>query len=120
MTSALVVSFFLVVGAAWTLIAAIGILRMPDVLTRMHPATKAASLGLGCVMLAVAVSFAEVGVATRSLLVVLFVFLTAPVAAQRIGHAAYTLGEEPREGTVRDDLEKRRSALPRSAAPRDG
>ena len=97
----------LVVGALAMLLAALGVLRMPDVFTRMQTTSKAATLGVGCMMLAVAVHFAELAVTIRAVAVVLFTFLTAPIGAHVIGRAAYIAKAALWERTVRDDLRGR-------------
>lgn len=97
-------AILMLLGAAFMLLAAIGITRMPDTYTRMQPATKASTLGVGCMMLAVAFHFETVGVTARALAAIIFVFLTAPVAAHMIGRAAYILGAPLWEGTVLDEL----------------
>jgi multicomponent Na+:H+ antiporter subunit G len=105
--SSVAVSVLLLAGAGFLLLAAVGLLRMPDLLTRMHPASKSATLGVMCVVLGVAVYYGDLGVTTRALLVVLFFFLTAPVAAHLIGRAAYRDGIPVWEGTVIDELRGR-------------
>jgi multicomponent Na+:H+ antiporter subunit G len=102
-----ITAILMLLGAAFMLLAAVGITRMPDVYTRMQPATKAATLGVGCMLLAVAVHFSEVGVTMRALAGIAFVVLTAPVAAHMIGRAAYLLGLPMWEGTQVDELEGR-------------
>ena len=87
LTSALVL-----LGSGFVLIAALGLLRMPDVLMRMHAATKAGSLGAGLLLLAVAVAYGEAAITVRALATIVFLFLTAPVAAHVIGRAAYYAG----------------------------
>ncbi len=99
-------SFFLLFGAVFMFLAALGVFRLPDVLTRMQAASKAATLGLSCTLLAVAVYFQELGVAARALLVVGFVFLTAPVAAHMLARSALALGIELWPGTKQNDLVK--------------
>ena len=94
----------IVVGGAFMLLAGVGILRMPDLFMRMQAATKAATLGAGCMLLAVAVHFGELTVVARALLVIAFVFLTAPVAAHMIARAAYSVGTPLWEGTIADEL----------------
>src|SRR3712207_8008456 len=74
-------------GALFLLLAAVGVVRMPDLYTRMQAATKATTLGVGCTLLADAVYFDDFGVTVRALLVVAFIFLTAPGAAHMIGGA---------------------------------
>jgi len=102
----------LLVGALAMLLAGVGVVRMPDLFMRMQAATKAATLGTGCMLLAVAVHFDDMGVTTRALLVTAFVFLTAPVAAHVIARAAYSVGVPLWEGTLCDELrdQKQRAA----------
>ena len=96
----------MVLGALFTLLAAVGVLRMPDVFTRLQAATKSASFGTGATILSVAIYFGELGISTRALLVIVFIFLTAPVAAHMIARAAYRLGAPKWDGTVVDELAK--------------
>lgn len=79
----------LLVGASFCLLASIGVIRMPDVYTRMQAATKAGTLGVACIILGVAAHFGSLGTAAESLLIVAFLFLTAPVASHLIARAAY-------------------------------
>jgi len=102
----------LLLGAVFMLLAAVGVLRMPDLFTRMQPATKAATLGVACMLGAVAVRFADLGTASRALAGIAFVVLTAPVAAHMIGRAAYFVGVPLWEGTVVDELGNRPSLDP--------
>lgn len=94
-------------GSALMLIAAIGVVRMPDLFTRMQATTKAATLGAGLVMLGTAVHFATFGVTTRAIAAIAFVLLTAPIAAHLLGRAAYFLGVPLWDGSVRDELRDR-------------
>ena len=94
-----------IVGATFALLASIGVLRMPDVFTRMQASTKTGTLGLGCILLGVAVHFADLRVAATALLIVAFVFLTAPIAAHVLARAAYCAGVPLWTGTIRDELE---------------
>ncbi|MFP4648706.1 MAG: monovalent cation/H(+) antiporter subunit G [Halorhodospira sp.] len=94
----------LLLGGALMLIAAIGAVRLPDLLTRMHATTKAGTLGAALTIAAVAVHFAEPAVTARAAAIILFIVLTAPVAAHAIGRASYFSGMTLWEGTVRDDL----------------
>jgi multicomponent Na+:H+ antiporter subunit G len=94
-----------VVGAFFSLVAALGILRMPDVLMRMHAGTKAGTLGAGLLLLAAAIALGEVGAAARAGAAIVFLLLTAPVAAHLIGRAAYRSGQlRLWEGTRVDEL----------------
>jgi len=82
----------LVVGAITMLLAALGVTRMPDLLTRMQTTAKASTLGVGCAALAAAVYFGELSVTVRAIAVIGFVFLTTPVAAHAIARAGYFAG----------------------------
>jgi multicomponent Na+:H+ antiporter subunit G len=99
-------------GLFFMLIAAVGLIRMPDLFTRMHAATKASTLGISGIALAVIVYFADFTVATRALLIILFFFLTAPVGAHSLGRAAYMTGANLAEGTRRYDLTRARILCP--------
>jgi multicomponent Na+:H+ antiporter subunit G len=94
----------MLVGAGFMLLAAVGVTRLPDLYIRMHAATKSGTLGVTSMMLAAAVHFGQFGVTTRVVLIILFLYLTAPVAAHMIGRAAYLVGVPTWEGSVVDDL----------------
>jgi multicomponent Na+:H+ antiporter subunit G len=102
-----IVLILFIIGALFLLLAATGIVRLPDLFTRMQAATKAATLGVGCTLLAVAVHFSDFGITVRSLLVVTFIFLTAPVAAHLIARAGYCSGASLWRDTVADELSGR-------------
>ena len=104
------------VGGAFMLLAGLGVLRMPDLFTRMQAATKGATLGAGCLLLAVAVHFRDLDVGARAVLVIVFVFLTAPIAAHLIARAAYAVGVPLWGGTKRDELREARAGLRGEAA----
>jgi multicomponent Na+:H+ antiporter subunit G len=93
-----------VVGAVFLLLAGIGILRLPDLFCRASATTKAATLGVGCVLVAAAFHFGDLRVTTRVLATIAFLLLTAPVAAHMIARAAYRCGTPLWTGTVRDEL----------------
>lgn len=103
----LIASFLLITGAVFLLLAGVGIIRMPDLYSRIQASTKAATLGVGCVVLAMAFHFSDLGVTVRSLLVIAFLFTTAPVAAHVIGRAAYFVGVPLWEMTIIDELQGR-------------
>jgi multicomponent Na+:H+ antiporter subunit G len=107
-----IVIIVLIIGTAFVLLAAVGVLRMPDLYSRMHASTKAGTLGVSCLMLAVAIHFGELGITTRALLVIAFLFLTAPVAATIIANAAYFTDVPQWEGTVIDELSERHDLQP--------
>mgnify|MGYP000331554037 CR=1 FL=1 len=98
-----------VVGALFAVLAAVGILRMPDLFTRMHAASKAGSLGACCTVLAAAVHFHQADITVRAVLTVLFVVLTAPIAAHVIGRGGYLAGAKLSPETVVDEFGSRPS-----------
>jgi multicomponent Na+:H+ antiporter subunit G len=104
-------SFFIFAGAGFSFIAAVGIVRMPDLFTRMQAAAKTGTLGVGLTIVAVAIHFSDVGVTTRAVLVILFLFLTAPVAAHMIARAGYISGVKLWEGTVVDEMRDQYDAI---------
>ncbi len=97
----------MIIGTAFMLLAGIGILRMPDLFLRMSATTKAATLGVSFFLLALAVYFGSLGIASRAVATIIFVLLTAPVAAHMIGRAAYLGGIPLCRETVADDLSGR-------------
>lgn len=107
MMTDLLSALFLLTGAIFMLLAALGALRMPDLLMRLHATTKAGALGSGLIMVGVAVFFGEVGVTARALAVVLFIMLTVPVAAHAIARAGYFTGMPLWPKIVRDELRGR-------------
>lgn len=98
----------LVVGALLSLAAGIGVLRFPDVLDRMHAATKPQVLGALLLLLGLALRLrtpADLGMIG---LVAVFQLVTAPVAAQMIGRAAYRSGRVERGLLETDELAEHR------------
>ncbi|MCX9157975.1 monovalent cation/H(+) antiporter subunit G [Niveibacterium sp. 24ML] len=83
------VAVLLIVGALAALIGTWGMLRLPDFMTRLHAPTKAATLGAGCALAALALRFyfVEGGSSLRYLIPLGFVFVTAPVSAHMLARA---------------------------------
>lgn len=88
----IIVGILLCLGTLSTLIASLGILRMPDLYTRMHAATKAGTVGLASLLLAVAIAIPDITVISRVIGTMLFIFITAPVAAHLLGKATQESG----------------------------
>ncbi|AYO16965.1 monovalent cation/H(+) antiporter subunit G [Vibrio owensii] len=88
----IIVGVLLCLGTLFTLIASLGILRMPDLYTRMHAATKAGTVGLASLLLAVAIAIPDITVISRVIGTMLFIFITAPVAAHLLGKATQESG----------------------------
>ncbi|MCH8467752.1 MAG: monovalent cation/H(+) antiporter subunit G [Roseinatronobacter sp.] len=81
------IGLFLIAGAGFVLIAAIGIVRLPDLLTRMHASTKAGTLGALLVLVGLAIHVGTGEVVSKVVATSLFLLLTAPIAAHMIGRA---------------------------------
>lgn len=92
------------IGAAFCLLAALGIVVMPDLYNRMQAASKAATLGATCVVLAAAIHFADAAITVRCLLVCVFLFVSVPVASHLIARAAHRAGEPLSSDTVVDEF----------------
>ncbi len=93
-------------GSLFALVGAIGLVRLPDVYTRSHAASKAGTIGSGLAMLAIAVGAPEASVATRAMAGVLFFLLTAPVSAHLLMRAAYKAGYPLSDSAVVDAMPK--------------
>jgi len=94
----------LVAGALLALVAAIGILRFPDVLTRMHSATKPQVLGLLLVLTGVGFRLRDPGTIGLLALVAVFQLVTSPVASHMVGRASFRAGQVRRDLLVVDEL----------------
>ena len=97
-------SVFILIGVAFSLIAALGVVRMPDVICRMHAASKVGTIGIACIALGTALLMGAWPAWAECMLLVVFFLLTAPVAAHLIGRAAYISDAPLYERTSPDDL----------------
>ena len=94
----------MVSGALFMLVAALGVLRMPDLFLRMSASTKASSFGSGLILLAAAAHFAEIGVTSRVVATIVYLLLTTPIAAHMLSRAGYFVGVKLSDRTVIDEL----------------
>jgi multicomponent Na+:H+ antiporter subunit G len=94
----------LVIGAFFVLVAAFGLLRLPDVLARMQATSKATTLGLTTIMVAAALHAGTAETTVRVALIILFTFLTAPIGAHVLSRAAYRTAPGGWTGLVVDEL----------------
>ncbi len=108
-----IIVVLLAAGTSFALLAAIAILRMPDLFTRMHGSTKCATLGVGFIILAAAIKFENIGTATAAIMVVGFLFMTAPVAAHMIGRTAYRDKIALWPGTIVEEMPPHAEAVKR-------
>lgn len=105
-------ALLMVGGAVFSLLAAIGVLRLPDLYTRMHAASKAGVVGAGLVLLALALASGDGPVVLRAILGILFLLLTTPVSAHLLARAAYRAGHRPASITIVDDLQSGSDGTP--------
>lgn len=91
-------------GAIFILLAAVGIVRMPDLYLRISVTTKAATLGIGLILACAAIYFNEMAITSRVLAIILFMLLTAPVGAHLLGRASYFIGIPMWKKSVMDKL----------------
>mgnify|MGYP002508182152 FL=1 len=98
----------IVVGLIFTVVTVIGVLRLPDVYTRAHAASKSATLGVLSILVGTFLHFwfNEGYFSVRILLGILFLFITAPIGGHLMSRAAYFSGVKPTDLTVSDDLRK--------------
>jgi multicomponent Na+:H+ antiporter subunit G len=102
--SDLLIAILLTVGTLFAVIAAVGILRMPDFYMRISATTKASTLGASFILLATALHFEDAAVSGKIIAIIAFIVLTTPVAAHMIGRAAHQSGVPLWKGSIRDDL----------------
>ena len=104
------VSGLILLGALATLVAGVGLVRMPDLYTRMQATSKAATLGAILVLLGTALSFGETAITVLALVIVLFLALTVPVASHMLARAGYVAGVRMADPGAPDELEGRYEA----------
>jgi multicomponent Na+:H+ antiporter subunit G len=107
----------LVVGALMSLGAAIGLVRFPDLLTRMHAGTKPQVFGLLLMLTAVALENREPVMAPLIALGWLFQLLTVPVSAHMVGRSTYRTKHLNRATLTQDDLQEVLNRTSGDAAP---
>lgn len=100
----LVSAIILLIGSLFALVAAVGLLRLPDLYTRMHAASKAGTMGACLMLIALAVHASDVGAMSRALAGVVFFLLTAPVSSHLLAKAAYSVGYRLHSSSVRDEM----------------
>jgi len=103
----LVISISIVLGSLCVLLAAVGIVRMPDVYTRLHASSKAATLGAIFVLVGAAIWFGTLFVSLKAVLAIVFLAITAPIGSHAIARAAYCAGVRMADSDTVDELEGR-------------
>ncbi len=89
----IIISVLILLGSFFILVSAIGILRFKDLYARLHATTKATSFGLLLLLVGVSLFFNIFPVYVKSLLIIIFIFLTAPLAAHTIAKSFTGNGE---------------------------
>ncbi len=103
----LITSVFLIIGAFFTLVGGIGIVRLPDLFMRLHAPTKSSTLGLGSFLIAaMAYGIAHGRFGFAELIITLLAFITAPVSANLIAQAAIHLRLRSKSGDVPESLDR--------------
>ena len=102
----ILISVFLLSGSFFILLSAIGIIRMPDLYMRISTSTKATTLGVGLIVLSAALYFGNLPIVGKTLLVIAFIFLTAPVAGQILARAGLLTGSPLWPGTKYDEYKE--------------
>jgi multicomponent Na+:H+ antiporter subunit G len=95
------------IGVVFMVLASIGVLRFPDIYTRMHAAGKSGTLGIIGVLLGIALFFANFLSAAKMIALIVFFLLTVPVAGHMLDRAAYLTGVATEPHTDQDDLDGR-------------
>jgi multicomponent Na+:H+ antiporter subunit G len=104
----LVSELLIVAGAAWSVIAAIGMWRFDDIYARMHAATKTTTLGMLLILCGAAVSIGGLD-AAKLLLAGVLLFMTAPIGAHLVGRAVHFTAEAQVRIDTIDELRDARS-----------
>lgn len=91
-----------VAGAVFLLLAALGLVRMPDVYNRMQAGTKATTLG--SILFLLGVGIAAPGWLPRLAVLVVFIVFTNPISSHALSRAAHAAGIPMATQTVKDDL----------------
>lgn len=104
---------FLLCGAFLAFAAGVGVVRFPDLLARMHAATKPQVLGLILVLAGLSLRLRSWGAVATLFLVVIFQLLTSPVAAHMVGRAGYRTGKVRTDLLVVDELTRDQDAAER-------
>ncbi|MDD2882551.1 MAG: Na+/H+ antiporter subunit G [Rhodoferax sp.] len=89
----ILLSVLVLVGAAFTFVGSLSLLRFKDFYTRLHGPTKATTLGVGCLLVASSIFFSVTtqDLSLHEILVTLYLFITAPISAHLLAKAALHL-----------------------------
>ena len=98
-----IAAVFLLIGLIFLLVAAFGIVRLPDVYLRLHAATKGPTLGLSGMLIAVALHLPSGAVLAKVLVTIAFSFVAMPIGSHLLAKAALRAGPRYWRGTLSDE-----------------
>lgn len=98
----------ILVGSAFCALGAIGIVRFPDVYTRLHAAAKTGPLGAGLILLGAGIGAGDLFAAIRCVLGLAFLILVSPISAHLVARAALRAGQRPANITSIEELDDSR------------
>lgn len=101
-------SILIIVGVGFMMIAAIGLLRLPDFYIRNSASTKASTLGLGLILFGISIHFNDVEIALEIIAILIFILLISPLSAHVMARSAFKIKIPFWEKTNFEDLEKQR------------
>jgi len=101
-----IASILMLGGSFFAVVGALGLVRLPDLYTRLHASSKVVTLGVGGVALGSLLASPTPSVAGKILLAIAFLFLTAPISSHAIGRARYYSGVRMCPETVSDEYER--------------
>jgi len=105
-----IVAALVVIGAGFTLIGSLGLMRMPDFFTRLHGPSKATTIGIGSLLVASALYLSTLGggLSVHEFLISLFIAITSPVGSHLLAKAARHRRLPGSEGWVEPDQARNR------------
>lgn len=102
----IIISFFIVFGAAFALIGSLGLIKLNDTMQRMHAPTKATTVGVGSILIASMLYFLLIknDLSFHEILIIVFLLLTAPITANFLAKV-YIQANKDREDLPGTDTE---------------
>lgn len=100
----IIAALLLIIGSFFVLAAGVGLLRLPDLYSRSHAASKAGSVGAAILLIALAITSEDTSTTMRALAAIVFFLLTAPVSAHLLAKASHDAGFPLWGGSVIDEM----------------
>ena len=108
----LVAAAAVIAGSTFSLLAAVGLVRFPDLYTRLHAASKAGVVGAGLIVIALAAASLDLTIVLRSAITILFLVLTTPTSAHLLARSAYAGGVASTNLTKTNEMPNTRHKKP--------